>query len=173
MDLAPPIEVSASDQIRLGEIGRFRLEVWRQETAVNEALFPKGEWIEALDTVARHWIFVDDLGLVAAARLTIHQTLNDNPDGYLWARAGRSVPLPAGHFCKLVVAKRARGRGLGKRLNATRIEAARASGAKSILVTASEANCRLLLTQGFTDTGIREIFANRPTFEFRALQCLL
>jgi hypothetical protein len=43
-------------------------------------------------------------------------------------------------------------------------------GARSILVTASEKNNRLLLALGFTDTGIRESFPNRPGFPFRALQ---
>lgn len=139
---------------------------------MEESLFPEGTWIEPLDRVARHWIALDDRGLVGAGRLTLHHSLPDNPDGYLWIRSGLTVPLPAAHFCKLIVLKRARGLGVGKELNRLRLEAARAMGAKSILVTASDANARLLTAVGFTDTGVHETFPNRPEFPFRALQYL-
>lgn len=167
------VEVSPNDSARMDEIGLLRLAVWREETAVEETLFPDGRWIEPLDAAARHWIALDDHVVVGAARLTLHSSLEDNPDGYLWLRAGREVPVPAAHLCKLVVLRSARGAGIGRRLNQLRIDAARAMGAKSILVTASETNSRLLLDMGFTDTGVRETFANRPGYSFRALQRVL
>lgn len=96
-------EIPATDALRLAEIGRLRLEVWRSETTVDEAQFPRDEWIEPLDARARHWIACRDGVLVAAARLTVHAELDDNPDGYLWRRANLEVPTPAAHLCKLVV----------------------------------------------------------------------
>lgn len=163
-------EILATDSLRLNEIGKFRLEVWREETEVNESLFPDGIWIEPLDYEARHWIVRDAEGIVASARLTIHPTLAENPDGYLLIRASMSAPIPAAHLCKLVVHKRARGNGVGDQLNKVRIDAAKKMGAKSIIVTASEGNSRLLHRVGFTDTGIRETFPNRPGFEFKAMR---
>jgi ribosomal protein S18 acetylase RimI-like enzyme len=157
----------------LDEIGQFRLQVWRGETEVNEALFPENVWIEPLDHVARHWVARDEEGLLGAARLTLHDTLEDNPDGYLWLRAGRPAPTPAAHLCKLVVHARARGKGIGSQLNALRIAAARSMGARSVLVTASAQNARLLQSLGFVDTGIREVFDNRPRFPFHALELIL
>lgn len=154
----------------LREVGRLRLEVWRGETDVNESLFPDDLWLEPLDFIARHWAVRDRLGIVASARLTIHDVLSENPDGYLFERAKISVPVPAGHLCKLVVHKRARGRGLATELNRVRIEAAKEMGAKSIIVTASDSNSRLLERVGFVDTGIREYFPNRPGYEFKAMQ---
>jgi ribosomal protein S18 acetylase RimI-like enzyme len=151
-------------------IGKFRLEVWRLETRVDESLFPDGEWIEALDLSARHWAARIDGKLVGAARLTIHSTLADNPDGYLWIRNHLSAPAPVGHLCKLVVSREARGLGIGRKLNEIRIQAAREMGAKSIIVTASDRNAQLLEKSGFFDTGIRETFPNRPEFPFRGLQ---
>ncbi len=166
----PVHEVSNGDLPQLERIGRLRLDVWRAETKVDEAQFEGGVWLEPLDYRARHWIATDGNVLIASGRLTMHATLEDNPDGYLWRRHERTVPLPAAHFCKLVVSSKARGMGLGREFNRVRIEAARGDGAKSILVTASDANARLLLSMGFTDTGVVESFSNRPGFMFRALQ---
>jgi predicted GNAT family N-acyltransferase len=162
------------DSKLLDLVGRLRVEVWRDEGTLNEALFPQGSWIEPMDHRSRHWVARNESGeLVAAARLSVHATLEDNPDGYLWKRAGREVPLPAAHFCKLVVRKDARGHGLGRKLNEIRLQASREMGAKSILVTASAKNSRLLLPLGFKDTGIFEVFENRPGFPFHALECIL
>ncbi len=167
-----PIEIPNSDKSVLDQIGKFRLEVWREETAVNEELFPNRIWLEPLDYVARHWVLHENSKLVAAARLTFHHTLEDNPDGYLWIKQGLSVPLPVVHFCKLVVHKSVRGQGIGTIFNTVRIKAAQEWGAKSIILTASEKNTRLLLSMGFMDTGIRESFPNRPGFTFKGLQYL-
>ncbi len=163
-------ETESKDKESMEELGRFRLEVWRDETIVNEALFLNGVWLESLDFQARHWVAKDSHGLVGAARLTVHDTLASNPDGYLFERAGKIIPAPVAHLCKLVVHERARGKGLGSQLNKIRVDAARMMGARSIVVTASEINSRLLSQLGFADTGIRESFPNRPGFEFRAMQ---
>ncbi len=163
-------EVSKHDLQNLEQIGRLRFEVWRAETRVDESQFPNGVWLEPLDYQARHWLAFDGDDLIGSARLSMHATLEDNPDGYLWLRHERTLPLPSAHFCKLVVSSKARGMGLGREFNRVRIEAAREEGAKSILVTASDANARLLLSMGFTETGVIESFSNRPGFMFRALQ---
>lgn len=166
-------EILPADFSTLDAIGKLRLDVWREEATVDESLFPQNRWLESWDEVGRHWVAREHGEMVGAARLTFHLTLSDNPDGYLWLREKKTVPVPAAHFCKLVVLSKARGKGVGKQLNEIRLQAAREMGARSILVTASEKNARLLVPLGFTDTGIRETFPNRPGFPFRALQCLL
>ena len=163
-------EISNSNRTQLDEIGKFRLQVWNQETVVDTSYFQDGRWIEPLDFIARHWIVQKNGTIVSAARLTLHQTLEDNPDGYLWKRVAREVPLPVVHFCKLVVHPSMRGHGLGSLLNQVRLNAAKEMGAKSVILTASEKNTRILIPMGFEDTGIRETFPNRPGFMFRGLQ---
>ncbi len=164
------LEILSPDQSQLEAIGRFRLEVWRSETTVDESLFPTGAWVEPLDYQARHWIAKDSIGVVGSARLTFHDSVSENPDGYLFQRANIEVPLPSAHFCKLVVHRRARGKGIASRLNQLRVSAAREAGAKSILVTASAANGRLLSELGFVDSQVRETFPNRPQVEFMAMK---
>jgi GNAT superfamily N-acetyltransferase len=166
------LEIPSSDTSIMKEIGALRLEVWRGETTVNESLFPTGLWIEPLDSLARHWIARAESKIIAAARLTVHLTLEENPDGPWWIEHGLQVPLPVANFCKLVVHKNYRGRGLGHAFDRIRLEAAREMGARSIIVTASEKNSKLLMELGFEDTGVRGFFPNRPTFEFRGLQFL-
>jgi hypothetical protein len=46
-------------------------------------------------------------------------------------------------------------------------------GARSVTVTASAENARLLQRQGFVDTGIVTLFENRPEVPFLALELLL
>lgn len=178
------VEVEPSNTDIIRRIGQFRYELWCGETEVNHSLFPQGLWIEDIDYSARHWVVFetdsDTIDLHSApvlgvARLTVHDNLSDNPDGYIWIRNSieQRAPSPVGHFCKLAVSKRARGLGIGRLLSEVRIDAAKKIGAKSIIVTASENNARILKQLGFIDTGIRETFPNRPNFEFAAMDILL
>jgi ribosomal protein S18 acetylase RimI-like enzyme len=166
-----PYEVAAADAAILAAVGRLRLAVWAGEGSVAAALFPDGIWLDRFDQDARHWIAVDASGaLVAAARMTIHATLAEAPDGYVWTDAGRSLAGPIANISKLVVAASARGRGLGLALSEARIAAARVAGVRTMTVTSSVANARLLDRLGFRDTGLRCRFPDRPGTEFLALE---
>jgi predicted GNAT family N-acyltransferase len=164
------LKISNQDEASMDLIGILRLDVWKQETAVDEKQFPNGRWLEPLDQVAQHWIATINGIIVGAARLSMHATLAENPDGYLWVKRGFTLPEPVGHFCKLVVKKEARGFGIGRHLNAVRIKQAKEVGAKSIIVTASDQNTLILKKMGFLDTGIKETFSNRPEMSFNGLQ---
>lgn len=104
--------------------GKFRIKQWKKETKVDESLFPKGEWIEELDSRdgTNHYIIMgrqteedgegvsgdptdtmDPHGwysllqtapIVASCRLTYHTHQPDNPDGPLFLR----VPKSSGHY---------------------------------------------------------------------------
>eukprot|EP01040_Poterioochromonas_malhamensis_P004040 gene4040-4324_t len=170
-------EIENPNEEQLKEIGKFRYDLWVGETNVNHSLFPDGIWLEDIDRQARHWVArnSETKELLGVARLTIHPTIDDNPDGYLWIKNNLTDRLksPVAHLCKLAVSSSARGLGIGQKLSEIRIEAAKLSGAQSVIVTASPANASILGKLGFIDTGIREIFPNRPTFEFYAMDLLL
>ena len=175
--MVPPYEIREvpGDRDWLEPIGRLRVEVWRAEGAIDEERFRDGVWIDEFDAGARHWVVVDDAGkLVAAARLTLHARLADSPDGYVWLDAGRELSSPIANVAKLVVARRARRRGLAMALNRVRLERARDLGAFTATVTASSANARLLAArEGFTYSGLRVQFADRPGVSFDALELAL
>jgi predicted GNAT family N-acyltransferase len=124
------------------------------------------------DDTARHWIVRNSDGdLVAAARLTWHVSLDDDyRDVQLWRRAGVPLPLPTCDLGRLVVRADHRGRGLAQALNAVRVDAARAMGARSVMVTASGGNATLLQRIGFVAIGQTIVFSDRPNTVFHALQ---
>lgn len=179
------LEVLPSDAVVMDRIGVFRYDLWCKETEVNHDLFPEKKWIEEIDYTARHWVAfegdspesidVHTAPILGVARLTVHNALAENPDGYIWIRHGLEdrCPVPVADLCKLSVSASARGLGIGRSLSEIRINAARDMGAKSVLVTASEKNARILEKLGFQDTGIREVFPNRPTYEFLAMDLKL
>jgi ribosomal protein S18 acetylase RimI-like enzyme len=186
------LEVIEPSQKIMERIGKFRIDVWKEETEVNHALFPDGIWIESIDYEARHWIAIDlsnresqiipsieefetnnDLKIVGVARLSVHGDLQSNPDGYLLIQnhLEHLVQPPYGHLCKLVVHNDYRGFGIGKQLNERRLVMAKHLGAKSMLVTASPQNKNILLKFGFQDSNILEVFPNRPHFPFHLMYC--
>ena len=168
----------------LNKIGKLRYLVWEEEGAINAEAFPSKLFLDDLDRqteFVRHWVVElnrtsDEYGnegdLVAAARLTMHLSLDDDyRDVALWKKAGKHLPLPTCDMGRLVVRKDWQRKGLAQELNALRIEAAKKWGAASIMVTASEGNARLLQKKnGFEDIGERVEFSDRPGVLFLALQ---
>lgn len=61
-------------------------------------------------------------------------------------------------------------KGIANYLNTTRVTYAKSNGAKSIMVTASEGNCRQLLKLGFYTVGEEIVFQDRPKTTFIAMQ---
>lgn len=164
-------ETRIGDARELARISDLRIEVWGSEGSLDPRIRAAGSWLDEIDPVARHWVAETAGGeLVATARLSVHERLEDTLDGYVWTEAHRSVPLPVGSISRLVVRRDARRQGLAGRLNDVRIAAARAAGCRSMTVTASKENARLLAAHGFVDTGLTVVFANRPGVVFHALE---
>jgi N-acyl-L-homoserine lactone synthetase len=165
----------------LNRIGRFRYDLWNEETTIDKTMFPDGIWLDQYDDQALQWIAeeIETGNMVAVARMTIHEHLVDNPDAYLWLERedlkDNLPPEPSANISKLAVHKTARCYGIAKKLSELRLNKARSMGIKSVLVTASVANTRILqsLSDGngdWKDTGIRVIFPNRPQIEFLGLE---
>ncbi len=167
-------EMAVGDGRELSRISKLRIEVWGGEGSLDPRIERSGDWLDAIDPVARHWLVENARGeLVATARLSVHDRLEDSLDGYVWLDARRTVPQPVGSISRLVVRKDARRQGLAGKLNEARIEAARDAGCKTMTVTASKENARLLAARGFVDTGLTVIFDNRPGVVFHALEMSL
>lgn len=166
-------EVDPADASAMRRIGELRYAVWEGENSINPDLFPDRCWVDALDHEGRHWVLQDAATgeWMATARMTLHRTLEDDyRDVQLWRKCGKHLPLPTVDLGRLVVLPAYRGRGLAQLLNKTRVQAAREMGARSIMVTASEGNARLLRKLGFEDIGETVYFEDRPGTCFWALQ---
>lgn len=115
-------EVSYPDRIM--DIGKFRIKAWRNERGVNPAFFSKSFWIDEVDQYAFHWIITKNSEIVAAARLSIHDSLCDVPYADL-LNAEQSAPFQNSKVAsinRLVVLPEYRGLGLSSLLDKIRIE---------------------------------------------------
>src|SRR3984885_11160171 len=127
---------------------RLRYEVWSGEGV--ELRQPEaGTIADSHDDHAMHWGAFDGTRLVGAARLCLHETVAEAPDGDLFT--GLNIPAPIASMNRLVVIKSHRGHGVGKQLDQVRIQQGKASGAQTIIVAPviSPSRKHSLETQGF------------------------
>jgi hypothetical protein len=125
----------------LDEIYRLRVLVWRNFAP---SFTDQPLWMDAWDENSRHWAFLYENSPIAAARLSIHSSLQELPhaecyDGVLPA----DLPGPIASFNRLVIHRNWRGLGLAEQLDIVRLESAEAM------------KCRCAV--GITDSGNHRI----------------
>jgi GNAT superfamily N-acetyltransferase len=103
------------------------------------------------DAHARHWAAFCGDEIVAAARMCIHHSQEDTPDGPAFDRI--CLPVPVATLNRLVVLPSARNLGLGSRLCRDRIEAAKKEGAMCVVGTCTDSRVASLEGFGFRTTG--------------------
>jgi GNAT superfamily N-acetyltransferase len=130
---------------------RLRFEVWNAETPLRAHIRQIGLITDEHDVHARHWAAFIDSRMVAAARMCIHGTQVDTPDGP--AFDGMSLPPPVATLNRLIVHSSARGRGVASTLDETRIAAARAGGANCVVGTFPPSRIATLERNGFRSLG--------------------
>jgi GNAT superfamily N-acetyltransferase len=159
------IELITPDAAILNRIGKLRVKAWETEVP---AIAELDSWLDGHDPFARHWAFVQDDELIAAARLTIHERLADVPDADDFAGVTAALPTPLGVLSRLVVAPHFRRLGLSKRLDAVRIGAAEQAGCQAALVASSSGGHRIAQLQAF---GF-EVIAERRRSPLNALELI-
>jgi GNAT superfamily N-acetyltransferase len=147
------------------EIVRLRARVWTAQVPFPLTL---EDLADPFDRVARHWAILDEDQLVAAARLSIHDRMEDVPEAdCLHGVFPGSPPGPIAFLSRLVVAPEYRGRGLGRRLDEIRIRFAEQAGCRLLLAlvfdASGEARIAQLCALGFTVRG-RGCRDTHPTF---------
>ncbi len=111
------------DSVTLDVIGLLRVRVWADEEGeLDLSSLPNPDsWLDSFDALprdaCRHWTIRERNAPsepVAAARLTFHPTLDDEParDLKLWRDVGRALLLPCVDLGRLVVRKSHRRLGL-------------------------------------------------------------
>lgn len=155
-------EITDIDPVLLEQIGRLRVVAW---ATVIEKATDLGSWVDAFDPKARHWVVYQGAELVAAARMTIHPSLDEVPDAESYSGMFQEpLPPPIASLNRLVVHPSARRMGLSKALDVARLEAAERLGCHSaILSTASGPNrVRQVQGWGFEWIGYGPRFLNPP-----------
>ena len=157
----------------LEAVGCLRVAVWAAAGALDAARFPTGQWLDADDAHARHWVAESPTGeLVAAARLVWHaDPLRADRDVAVWLGAGRPLPFPCVDLGRLVVRPDWQRRGVATALNAARVAAARAAGARAAIATASASNARLLLAAAAVRMLLWALTARRRRCRYQPTPC--
>jgi predicted GNAT family N-acyltransferase len=152
----PPIELLTETSASvLQEIGRLRTVVWRAEPDVNRSALPGDVWLDDLDKIAFHWVARDNRGkIVAAARMTIHDRLEDVPYSESFRHLRVDSPGPFASLNRLVVSPDARGQGLARGLDCARLAHAVRSSAACVLVVAVSRRMEALSHLGFERIGL-------------------
>jgi len=90
-----------------------------------------GKIADSLDETAFHWGAYSNGRLVASARLSIHEVLENAPDGHLFEKL--SVPCPVADINRMVVRPEYRRIGIARAIDGLRIQKARESGCRTII----------------------------------------
>ncbi|VTR98538.1 GNAT family N-acetyltransferase [Tuwongella immobilis] len=166
-----PELVEVTDLSLLPAIGRLRVRAWQTELSQPPTM---ESWLDDWDATARHWAFLLAGQPVAAARMTIHDSLETLPDAPVYAGIfPEPPPGPIASLNRLVVDPAFRRGGMGTALDRIRIAAAEAAGCRSI-VGSSSADRRIaqLQSHGFIIVG-RQNKNPQPIYRERGLQAVL
>jgi predicted GNAT family N-acyltransferase len=138
----------------LHAIGKLRVAAWRTEGGTPSIAAVGDCWLDHHDEHAIHFMLRRGDVLAAAARMCVHESLDDAPDAFALETAERPIPLPAAFFNRLVVEPGFRGQGLSDALDRERLHAASALRVRSVVVT-TQAPHRItkLSALGFSDWG--------------------
>lgn len=151
-EIGPAIRVS--DPQTLAEIYRFRVQVWKATGTLADRAFADGQWQDAHDPTAMHWVIRGGDGrILGAARLTLHQHLSEVDDAEDYLHYGLELPPPIAAPARVVVCPSARGQGLGGKLLQAQDEAAIAAGCRFAVRQASPAMVSLLKKRGWQILG--------------------
>jgi SAM-dependent methyltransferase len=146
-----PVEIDPHDPVLLEQIGRLRVCAWATFKEVATEC-----WLDEFELSARHWVIFDNGQPIAAARLSIHQTLDDVPDASIYEGIFDQPPSgPIALFNRLVVHPAHRGAALSRLFDQVRIAAAIESGCRSVIVQTNSGPSRVaqLHALGFRDVG--------------------
>jgi len=146
------LDVPATDQARLHQIGHLRSRAWQTEVSFTGN---SDVWLDEYDATALHFAFLDGDDVVAAARLTVHASVRDIPHAEIQDHAfPAEPPLPVAYLSRLAVDSGYRRQGLGTRLDHVRVERAKELGCRSIVARpVDERRVRQLQELGFTIVG--------------------
>jgi GNAT superfamily N-acetyltransferase len=137
------------DPRQIDAICRLRARVWRVANGIAQNAFPDGVWRDPYDDLAVHWMVHDEGRLIAAARLLLHERIEDAIEAFQYARyAIRWQGLIAAPD-HVVVCPSAQGRGIASLLLAAQEEMARADGATFAIRQASPRMVQLLVRRGW------------------------
>lgn len=167
-------EVIDIDAELLSKVQCLRKQAWAADLHSNTST---QSWVDDFDSTARHWIATKGDQIVAAARLTVHDTIREVPspevfEGLNW----NSLTGPIGSINRLVVHFAFRRQGLSNRLDNLRVAAAKNIGCTCIIASSSSSSSskriERLREMGFVSYGDGSPYQHPSPFVGRTPQIL-
>ncbi len=156
--ISEPLEVDPRDDVLLEKIGRLRVLAWREFAPTVPVR--TGCWLDQHESSARHWAIFCGGEPIAAARMSVHQRMDDIPDAEVYAGAlPEALEAPIASFNRLVVHPAHRGKGLSHVLDKVRMDAVVVEDVASIVVATPAGPKRLTALAAL---GFRPIGGPRP-----------
>lgn len=128
-----PVIIQTRNLALIHRIGDLRYQVWREEKADLDGVGSRGRWVEHYDIDAIHFVAVQEDSIVAAARITLHDSPEDLPDNEAYRALRLDLPGPIASFNRLVVRRDYRGKGLSTLLDRVRLREAFRSKVSSVI----------------------------------------
>lgn len=115
---------------QLEEVFELRVRAWRGQARFKADIRAASDrW----DSISSHRLLVDDDGRIAGAfRFSLHQALDDLPDGGVWVTDFHDALGPPAYYSRMFVSPEFRGRGLSEQLEALAVSEALRAGALSV-----------------------------------------
>jgi hypothetical protein len=125
-----PVEVHSPEDLR--RIAIFRTEVWMADGFVQPDELVDGVYPIPDDALCRHWVIEENGRIVAAGRLSVHESVEEVQAVLHWeGELGDELLRPA-CLTRLIVHSSARHHGFACALDRVRIEAARRTGCRVV-----------------------------------------
>ena len=107
------------------EIGRLRYLAWKDVEGINKDFFSRGLWVDDYDKISHLWIICYKEQIVATARLSIHNGINEIPwNDLIPKEALKLINPPVATISRLCVHPDFRKKGLSRPLDLVRIKEA-------------------------------------------------
>jgi predicted GNAT family N-acyltransferase len=146
------IKVQYPDQIE--EIGRLRYLAWKDVEGINKDFFAHGRWLDDYDKLSHLWIIRYKNQIVATARLSIHNKINDIPwHECIPPEAMGLINPPVASINRLSVHPDFRKKGLTRPLDLVRIKVATELKVNAILAEPVLERFNTLEKYGFQHYG--------------------
>ena len=128
--------------------------MWKACGKLRDDAFGEDGWRDPIDSDCQHWVIrTDDGALVAAGRLSIHESLGRVHQAEEYRRYGLDLPGPVASPDRVVVCPSMQGRGLGWRILDVKDQAAIQQGVQHAVRQASPGMVRLLRKRGWIVLG--------------------
>ncbi|MCP4550853.1 MAG: GNAT family N-acetyltransferase [Bacteroidetes bacterium] len=140
--------------ILMEEIGKLRVDVWKEIDGINPDLVAKNSWIDKTDSDAMHWVIIKDNKLVGSARMTNHEEIEDLPySDMIQKHLLKKTCFPVSSLNRLVIHPDYQNMGLGRKIDEIRLDTAKKMGIKCIVAEPVSWRINSLKKSGFVYIG--------------------